>query len=54
MLVYSIALPFGVVLLMSGCGNNSDEQRIAELEAEVERLQNEQNATNDQASGDAA
>lgn len=50
----TLLLSFGVVLLMSGCGNNSDEQRIAELEAEVERLQNEQNATDDQASGDAA
>lgn len=50
----TLLLSFGVVLLMSGCGNNSDEQRIAELEAEVERLQNEQNATDDQVSGDAA
>ena len=29
----TLLLSFGVVLLMSGCGNNSDEQRIAELEA---------------------
>lgn len=50
----TLLLSFGVVLLMSGCGNNSDKQRIAELEAEVERLQNEQHATDNQASGDAA
>ncbi len=30
-------------LFLVGCGNNSEEQRIAELEVEVERLQNEQN-----------
>ena len=44
---------FGMSLLLIGCGNNSEEQRIAELEAEVERLQNEQNSDDASATGDA-
>ena len=39
---FTVLLFFGMSLLLVGCGNNSEEQRIAELEAEVERLQNEQ------------
>ena len=41
---FTVLLFFGMSLLLIGCGNNSEEQRIAELEAEVERLQNEQNS----------
>lgn len=43
----AILFSFGVALLLAGCGNNADEQRIAELEAEVERLQSEQGTTDD-------
>lgn len=45
LLCLTVLLSIGVVLFLTGCSNNSDEQRIAELEAEVERLQNEQDAS---------
>lgn len=50
---FTVLLFFGMSLLLIGCGNNSEEQRIAELEAEVERLQNEQNSDDASATGDA-
>ena len=49
---FTVLLFFGMSLLLVGCGNNSEEQRIAELEAEVERLQNEQNSDDASATGD--
>ena len=49
---FTVLLFFGMSLLLVGCGNNSEEQRIAELEAEVERLQNEQNSDDAPATGD--
>lgn len=50
---FAVLFSFGIVLLLGGCSNDSDQQRIAELEAEVDRLQNEQNATDQsQNSGD--
>ena len=50
---FTVLLFFGMSLLLIGCGNNTEEQRIAELEAEVERLQNEQNSDDASAAGDA-
>lgn len=53
----TMLLSLGVVTFLVGCSNNSDEQRIAELEAEVERLQNNQSAsdatTDNQTANDA-
>lgn len=45
LIAFAVLFSFGTVLLLGGCSNDSDQQRIAELEAEVDRLQNEQNAT---------
>lgn len=48
----AILMVFGVAFILGGCSSQSDQQRIAELEAQVDRLESEQNAQNQ--SSDAA
>lgn len=48
----AILMVFGVAFILGGCSSQSDQQRIAELEAQVDRLENEQNAQDQ--SSDAA
>ena len=47
-------LTLGAAFVLVGCNNNDDAQRIEELEAEVERLQNEQNTTTTDQNGTKA
>lgn len=49
----AILMVFGVAFILGGCSSQSDQQRIAELEAQVDRLENEQNAQ-DQSSDTAS
>lgn len=37
-----LALALSMLMVLSGCGNDSDQQRIAELEAQVQELQGQQ------------